>query len=104
LANANALVSTFSYKFKKPGIKTLLSLGYFDLPDAADFARNKYGLPSYTQLNLDIRYDFKGWLQGLNTQLLIYHKWKTEDGELAEKYLINKVNMQGWNIVLNYNF
>lgn len=104
LANANALVSTFSYKFPKTGIKTNLSMGYFDLPDAADFARNKYGLPSYTQLNLDIRYDFKGWLQGLNTQLLIYHKWKTEDGELAGKYLINKVNMQGWNIVLNYNF
>lgn len=104
LANANALVSTFSYKFPKTGIKTNLSMGYFDLPDAADFARNKYGLPSYTQLNLDIRYDFKGWLQGLNTQLLIYHKWKTEDGELAGKYLINKVNMQGWNIVFNYNF
>ena len=104
LANANALVSTFSYKFPKTGIKTNLSMGYFDLPDAADFARNKYGLPSYTQLNLDIRYDFKGWLQGLNSQLLIYHKWKTEDGELAGKYLINKVNMQGWNIVFNYNF
>ena len=104
LASANALVSTFSYKFPKTGIKTNLSMGYFDLPDAADFARNKYGLPSYTQLNLDIRYDFKGWLQGLNTQLLIYHKWKTEDGELDGKYLINKVNMQGWNIVFNYYF
>jgi hypothetical protein len=104
LANANALVSTFSYKFKKPGIKTLLSLGYFDLPEPDDFLRNKYGMPSYTQMNLDIRYDFKGWLQGLNMQFLMYHKWKTADGGLPGRFVINKVNMQGWNLVLNYNF
>ena len=104
LANANALVSTFSYKFPKAGIKTNLSMGYFDLPDPDDFPRNKYGMPSYTQLNLDIRYDFKGWLQGLNMQLLAYHKWKTQPGGMPSKYIINKVNMQGWNIVLNYNF
>ena len=79
-------------------------MGYFDLPDPDDFARNKYSMPSYTQLNLDIRYDFKGWLQGLNMQLLAYHKWKTQPGGLPSKYIINKVNMQGWNIVLNYNF
>jgi len=104
LANANALVSTFSYKFKKTGFKTLLSLGYFDLPEPDDFLRNKYGMPSYTQMNLDIRYDFKGWLQGLNMQFLMYHKWKTADGGLPGRYVINKVNMQGWNLVLNYNF
>jgi hypothetical protein len=74
------------------------------LPEVSDVAKNKYGMPSYTQLNVDIRYEFTGFLTGLGTQLLYVYKKKAGNNTINEKYIINKVNMGLWNLVLNYNF
>jgi len=47
---------------------------FYLLPDVQNFRLNKYGLPSYTQVNTDIRYSFAGILKGLEAQLLLV--WK----------------------------
>jgi len=70
----------------------------------SDTRLNKYGLPSYVQSNLDIRHRFTGFLEGLEAQMLYLVKWKAIAGTLAEKFIINKVNMQQWNFVVNYHF
>ena len=104
LANSNAYVLKIGYSIPKTTLKTTLALGYYDLPAVTDFNANKYGMPSYNQLNIDIRYDFKGLLSGMGAQFLYVYKSKSSNSPLAEKYIINKVNMSLWNLVINYNF
>jgi hypothetical protein len=61
-------------------------------------------MPSYSQLNIGLKYAPKKALEGLELQVLIVKKWN--DGELYndEKYRINKVDMSNTNVILNYIF
>lgn len=102
--DVHAYVAKFGYKFPKQRVKVNLGAGYFDLPSVDNFELNKYGMPSYTQLNVDLRYEFEGVLKGLESQLLYVYKGKTGDELLNEKYIINKVDMNMVNLVLNYHF
>lgn len=81
-----------------------MAVGYYHLPDVKNYKLNKYGLPSYYQLNGDIRYSFTGLLKGLEAQLLV--SGKINDGETYnnQRYTFNKVNMVQYNFVLNYYF
>ena len=102
--DVNAYVLKVEYKLPKQRVKLNVGAGYFDLPSAYNFKLNKYGMPSYTQLNVDLRYEFEGVLKGLESQLLYVYKAKAGDEVLNEKYIINKVNMNMVNLVLNYHF
>jgi hypothetical protein len=94
----------FDYKVpKKPIIATFMA-GYFKMPDVLDFALNKYGLPSYAQTNIDIRYTFEGTFNGLDAQLLIARKFNVGNTYDDLRYVINKVDMTLYNLVLNYHF
>ena len=70
--NVDAVVTKLNYNIPKTNLKTSLSFGYFHLPDVKNYKLNKYGMPSYTQLNADVRYIFTGLCKGLETQLLIF--------------------------------
>jgi len=104
LGDVSAMVARVGYLIPKKRIKLNLAGGYFKLPDVNNASLNKYGLPSYVQVNADIRYTFAGFLQGMDAQLLIVGK--INQGELYQqaKYEINKVNMVLYNFVLNYHF
>jgi hypothetical protein len=84
--------------------KSSFALGYVQMPDVKNYALNKYGLPSYLQANLDVRFQLSKLMQGLEGQLLFVCKYAI--GELYDnpKYQINKVNMLLTNFVLNYHF
>ncbi len=86
--------------FKKSGV----AFGYFQLPDVKNFALNKYGMPSYFQLNFDLRVNFSKWMQGLEGQLLLVTKLGAANTYNNPKYQFNKVNMLLTNFVLNYHF
>lgn len=102
--DVNAIMAKVNYNFDKVRIKTSLAGGYYNLPDVKNYALNKYGLPSYTQINADVRYSFAGVLKGLEAQILV--AGKINDGNIYnnDKYVINKVDMVNYNFVLNYNF
>jgi len=102
--NLHALVGKFGYNLPKQRIKTSLAVGYFKLPDVLDFEVNKYGMPSYTQINTDIRYAFNGYLKGLDVQFLVVGK--INQGKLYDnrRYEFNKVNMINYNLVFNFHF
>jgi hypothetical protein len=104
LADSYAYVIKFGYNFPKSSLKSSVAYGYFDLPNINDPAANKYGMPSYHQMNIDLRYDFKGFLNGMGAQLLYVHKFKSGQEPLSPSNRINKVDMGLWNLVLNYNF
>jgi hypothetical protein len=104
LGDVQAFVGKLSYVTPNLPIKASLSYGLFKLPDVKQVALNKYGLPSYNQLNLDINYEFEGFLEGLEIQALYVHKSNQGETYENEKYIINKVNLSNYNLVLNFHF
>lgn len=104
LGDVHAYVVKAGYSIPKANVKIQAGYGFYNLPEVNDFALNKYGLPSYTQLNIDIRHEFKGFLTGLDAQLLFVHKGRSGNTYGNKKYIINKVNLSSWNLVFNYHF
>lgn len=104
LGDADALMARVMYKIPKARMSSSVAFGNYNLPAVTNYRLNKYGMPSYNQLNIDLRYKFSGLLKGLETQVLYLYKAKTGNTFLNDKYVINKVNMSLWNIVFNYQF
>jgi hypothetical protein len=104
VGDVHAIMGKVNFNCSKTRIKTSLAAGYYQLPDVKNYRLNKYGLPSYTQVNVDLRYSFTGFLKGLETQLLVV--WKKNAGELFNdrRYEFNKVNLLQYNFVINYHF
>jgi hypothetical protein len=100
----HAIMGKINYKIPSLRLTTSAAFGQYKLPDVTNFALNKYGLPSYNQLNIDARYKFGGILNGLETQILFVYKDKTGNSHNNDKYVINKVDMSLWNVVFNYQF
>ncbi len=104
LGDVHAIVGKLNYKIPKARITASVGFGHYKLPEVTDFVLNKYGLPSYNQLNVDLRYKFSGLLKGFEMQLLYVYKSKTGNSYNNDKYVINKVDMNLWNLVFNYQF
>jgi len=100
----DAVMAKVNYSIPKSGFKTSVAAGYYHLPDVKNYALNKYGLPSYTQINTDIRYTFIKSLKGLEAQLLLVAKLNNGETYGNSKLIINKVNMVQSNFVLNFHF
>lgn len=102
--DVQALMAKIDYKLPNLKIKSSLGIGRYQLPDVKNYALNKYGLPSYTQINLDLRKEFSNFFEGLDMQYLI--AYKINNGEIYNdyKYLFNKVDMLVHNLILNYHF
>lgn len=81
-----------------------LSGGYYHLPDIKNYAFNKYGMPSYSQVNLSVTQRFGKYLKGLSTRLLIVRKDAAGEAYDNKRYIINKVNMTHLNLITNYQF
>jgi hypothetical protein len=69
-----------------------------------NFAQNKYGIPSYHQINWDLNYSFDHYFKGLSMQILVVYKKQMDALELQPKYTFNKVNMLHFNWVVDYAF
>jgi hypothetical protein len=104
LGDVNAVVGKVNYNISKARLKIAMAAGYYQLPDVKNYTLNKYGLPSYTQINIDIRYTFDKVLQGLEAQFLLAEKSRNGETYNNSKFVINKVNMVQYNFVLNYHF
>ena len=81
-----------------------LAAGTFDLPDVKNVLVNKYGMPSYYQLNIDVRHKFTGALNGFEAQILWVSKFRKGETYNEPRYIIHKVDMNLLNVVLNFRF
>ncbi len=90
--------------FPMKKLRTELSVGYFNLPEANDARLNKYGVPSYWQLNAQVVYEWQGFLKGLHTQFLYVYKGRIGEDFDNLRFAQNKVNMSLYNVVFNYRF
>ncbi|HEX5026202.1 MAG TPA: OprD family outer membrane porin [Agriterribacter sp.] len=102
--DVHAIMGKVNYNIPKIRVKTSLAAGYYKLPDVKNYRLNKYGVPSYTQVNADIRYSFAGMMKGLEAQLLVAGKMKSGETYHNKKFEFNKVDMMQANFVLNYHF
>ncbi len=100
----DAVMAKVNYSFPKSGFKTSVAAGYYHLPDTKNYSLNKYGMPSYTQINTDIRYTFANTFKGLEAQLLLVAKLNNGETYGNSRQIINKVNMVQSNFVLNFHF
>lgn len=97
----NAQLGIFAFKEK---LRFELTAGRYMLPDVKNTELNKYGMPSYDQVNLDIRYRPEGYFHGLVFQLLVVHKRRVGEVYDAMRFVHNKVDMTLYNFVVNYHF
>lgn len=100
--NLNAFVAKFSANFFNNKFKTGLGYGYYRLPDVTNYRLNKYGMPSYHQLNYEASYMFGNFLKGLELKLLVVGKLKEKQESYNLKYVYNKVNMVNFNFILDF--
>jgi hypothetical protein len=104
LGDVDALTINISKSFFAGKLNADLSAGHYYLPDVKNYRLNKYGFPSYSQFNFDLRYSFDGFLKGLNAELLYLYKINNGNTYSDWKYIINKTNMHQLNFILNYVF
>jgi hypothetical protein len=102
MANVHAFTNQFS-KSAIQGIKLGAGLGYYRLPSITNYAQNKYGMPSYGQVNLFASYVFKGVWEGLEIRFLVAGKTDLGQEEVPLKNQINKVNMINSNVVIDFH-
>ncbi len=104
LGDVHASAIKLNYNIPKTRLKTMLAAGFYSLPDVKNYRLNKYGLPSYAQVNAELRYSFVKMLKGLDAQILVAGKIRAGETYHNDKYVFNKVNMMNYNFVLNYHF
>ena len=100
--NVHAITAKTTFLFLKEKLKTGITYGYFQLPDVTNYRLNKYGLPSYHQLNIDLSYSFSKFLKGLDIRFLAAYKMKQGETYNNLKYVYNKVNMINLNFILDF--
>ncbi len=104
LGDVHAFSANYSQTFLKNQLQCDGGVGYYRLPDVKHFSLNKYGLPSYAQMNLGIKWIPKNFFEGMDIQWLLAKKWNQGNLHGEEKYRINKVDLLNHNLVINFNF
>lgn len=100
--NVHAIMTKTAFSFLNSRLKTSIGYGYYQLPDTKDYRLNKYGMPSYQQINADASYVFGKFFKGLELRALV--AWKLKQGEDYDnaRFVYNKVNMVNFNFILDF--
>lgn len=104
LGNVHAAVARISYGFWGNRLTPTVAYGHFYLPDVREYRLNKYGMPSFNQLNVEVRYNFTGYLKGFSIVGLLVYKGALGNTYNQYRFIHNKVNMFNWNFILDYMF
>ncbi len=97
--NVHAANTNITYTSKNQNLKSALAYGYFRMPSVSNTRLNKYGMPSYHQINISTAYSFKHFWKGLELRFLLASKIKSGNDYIAPKYIYNKVNMTNFSLV-----
>lgn len=100
--NVHAMMAKTSFNAFKNKFKAGFAYGYYLLPDVKNYRLNKYGMPSYHQLNVDLAYSFDKFLKGLDIKFLAAYKIKSGETYDNLRYVYNKVNMVNLNLIVDF--
>ncbi len=87
----------------KDQIQGIFSVGKHWKPSVLDPRLNKYAIPDYTHINIDLFFKFEK-LKNLQPELLLVTKIANGDFPDNPNYYFNKTDMFHIDIILNYNF
>lgn len=106
-ADNHALVAYYNTLLPLKGLKTnihsILSVGHHWKPSVMDARLNKYAVPDYTQVNLDLFFNFEKW-KNLKPELLLVGKFANGDFPDNPNFYFNKTDLLHIDLILNYNF
>jgi hypothetical protein len=106
-ADSHAVVFNYSTSLTlvrdQADVKTILSVGKHWKPDVTDAVLNKYAMPDYTHINLDLFFNVKN-LKNLKPELLLTSKLAQGDFPDNPNFYYNKTDMLHLSLILNYNF
>ncbi|MCM4158146.1 OprD family outer membrane porin [Gramella sp. AN32] len=94
---------TFTLGDPESKINTVLSIGHQWKPSVLDPKSNKYAVPDYTHINLDLFFSFKK-LKNLKPELLFVTKFANGDFPNNPNFYLNKTDLFHVDLILNYNF
>ena len=97
--NVHAANTNITYISKNKNLKSTIAYGYYRMPSVSNTRLNKYGMPSYHQINISTAYSFKRFWKGLELRFLLASKIKSGNDYIAPKYIYNKVNMTNFSLV-----
>ncbi|SDL77689.1 outer membrane porin, OprD family [Salinimicrobium catena] len=84
-------------------VRSILSVGHQWKPSVLDPRLNKYAVPDYTQVNLDLFFDFEKW-KNLKAELLLVGKFASSHFPDNPNFYLNKTDLFHIDLILNYNF
>jgi hypothetical protein len=99
--NVHAFTTNFVYTSLNNKLKSGISYGYVNMPSVYNFRLNKYGMPSYHQLNLSSSYNFQNFWKGMEFRVLMANKFNGSDELLQAKHVYNKINMLNFNFIVD---
>lgn len=99
--DVHAMMGKINIKEITHGLSATVAEGYFDLPDVTTTRLNKYGMQSYAQVNLGLRYAFSSLLEGLAVQHLLADKLNPSETYGNNLLVISKVDKWQSNLEVN---
>lgn len=100
--NLHAMVVKSSVQLFKNKFKTGLGYGYYIMPDVKDYRLNKYGMPSYHQMNYEASYSFNNFFKGMELKFMAIYKLNAGNTYDNLKYVYNKVNLVNFNLIFDF--
>lgn len=100
--NVHAIVLKTSQTMFRDKFRTGIGYGYYLLPDVKNYRLNKYGLPSYHQLNVDASYNFEKFLKGMEIRFLAMYKMNQGETYNNPRFIYNKVNVLNLNLIIDF--
>ncbi|SDA42603.1 hypothetical protein SAMN03080617_00378 [Algoriphagus alkaliphilus] len=104
MGGVNAWGVLYDQTFIQDKLKVSLGASQVNTPDLENIGLNKYGLPNYYHFTGLVDYRFTGFFKGLVLQLLVVHKKDDSDRNIPLEFVINRVNMTNYNLILDYRF
>ena len=106
-ADSHAVVFNYSTSLilvrDQADIKTIFSIGKHWKPEVTDAVLNKYAVPDYIHINVDLFFNFKK-LKNLKPELLFTSKLSQGDFPNNPNFYYNKTDLLHLSLILNYNF
>ncbi|RKS53739.1 outer membrane OprD family porin [Gillisia mitskevichiae] len=105
-ANNHALVLNYKSAValsEDINLTSILSAGRHWKPSVLDPVQNKYAMPDYTHINVDLFLNFKKW-SNFKPEVLLTSKIANGDFPNNPNFYLNKTDMFHIDLILNYNF
>lgn len=100
--NILALTAKMKYAYADSASMFHTGMSWVKHADLTNYAKNKYGMPSYFHWVVGYDYFLKGYWKGLSFRFLIVHKAAVSPESVSDIYRINRVDLWHFNAIIDY--